>query len=97
MPNTQFPNHRSHSALLSSGSKHDPGSRYFFVGNAPAADAGDRNIIDELARMIEETVLNFDRRYLGARNFENILNVESVSMPFGYYSTEKSPSLDQRT
>lgn len=76
MPSVQLPNHRSHPALLPSRSKHDPGSGYFFVGNTPAADAGDRNIIDELARMFEETVLNFDRGYLGTGDFENILNFE---------------------
>jgi hypothetical protein len=76
MPIIQLLNHRSHPALLSSGSKHDPSSGYFFVGNTPAADAGDRNIINELPRLFEETVLNFYRRYLGTRDFENILNFE---------------------
>ena len=74
MPSIQLSNYRSHTALLPSGSKHDPGSGYFFVGETPATDAGDRNIIDELARMFEETVLNFDRGYLGTRDFESILN-----------------------
>ena len=76
MPSVQLPNHRSHPALLPSGSKHDPGSGYFFVGNTTAADSGDRNIIDELARMFEETVLNFNRGYLGTGNFEDVLNFE---------------------
>ena len=77
MPNLQLRNHCSHPALLPSGSKHDLGSRYFFVGNAPATDACDRNIIDKLSRMIEKTVHNFNRGYLGTGNFENILNVKS--------------------
>ena len=84
MPSVQLPNHRSHPALLPSGSKHDPSSGYFFVGGTPTADARDRNIIDELARMFKETVLNFDRRYLGTGDFESILNVKSVSMIFNF-------------
>ena len=76
MPSIQLFNHRSHPARLPSGSKHDPGSGYFFVGSTPPADASDCNIIDELARMFEETVLNFDRGYLGTGDLENILNFE---------------------
>ena len=82
VPSIQLLNHCCHSALLPSGSKHDPGSGYFFVGNTPAADASDRNIIDELSRMFEETILNFDRGYLGTGNFESILNVNSVNIIF---------------
>ena len=80
MPSVQLHNHCSHPALLPSRSEHYPGSGYFFVGNTPAADAGDRNIIDELARMFEETVLNLDRGYLGTGNFESVLSVKSISM-----------------
>ena len=77
MPTIQLLNHRSHSKLLPSRSKHDPGSGYFFVGNTPAADAGNRNIIDELSRMFKKTVLNFDRGHLGTGDFESILNAMS--------------------
>jgi hypothetical protein len=101
MPSIQLPNHLSHPALLPNRSKHDPGSGYFFVGKTPAADASNRNIIDELAGMFEKTVLDFDRGYLGTGDFESILNVKSVcKVFFGYDSTvsqKNSPSLDQRT
>jgi hypothetical protein len=103
MPSIQPPIHLSHPALLPSRSKHDPGSGYFFVVNTPAADASNRNIIDELARMFEKTVLNFDRArgYLGTGDYESILNVKSVcKVFFGYDSTvsqKNSPSLDHRT
>ena len=73
MPCIQLPYHGSNPALIPSGSKHDPGSGYLFVGNTPTADASDRNIIDEISRMSEETVLNFDRGHLGTRDFESIL------------------------
>ena len=76
MPSIQLPNHRSHPAFLPSESKHDPGSGYFFVGNSPAGDASDSNIINELAGMFKETVFNLDRGYLGTGDLENILNFE---------------------
>ena len=79
MPIIQLLNHRSHPAPFPSGSKHDPGSGHFFVGSTPAADAGNRNIINELARMFEETILYFDWRYLGTGDFENILKFSNVN------------------
>jgi len=73
MPFIQLLHYRSHPTLLTSGREHDPGSGYFFVGHTTAADAGDRGIVDEVIRMLEETVLDFDWRYLGAGDFEGIL------------------------
>ena len=78
MPSIQLPNYGSHPVLLTSRRKYDPSSGYFFIGSTPTADAGDRNIIDELTRMFEETVLNFNRGYLGTGDFESILNVTEL-------------------
>ena len=93
MPSIQLPNHCRHPALLTGRCKHDPGSRHFFVGNTPAANESDRNIIDELARIFEETTLNFDRGYLRAGDFESILEVKVLSLIFLDTTTALSQKL----
>ena len=85
MPRIQLPNHSSHPALLPSGSKHDPCSGYLFIRNTPTSNASDGNIIDELARMFEETVFDFDRGYLSTGDFESILNFECYSKFYVYF------------
>ena len=72
MPSIQLPNHRSHPTLLPSGCKHNPSSRYFFVGSTPTADAGDRNIIDELARMFKETCTTNEMSTRSERYIKNL-------------------------
>ena len=57
IPDPQLEFHLSTIYIYSNSSD----ARHFFVGSTPTPDAGDRNIIDELARMFEETVLNFNR------------------------------------
>jgi len=76
MPCVQLLHHRSHPALLPSRRKHDPGPRYLFIGKTSTANAGNRNIVDKLARMVKETILKFDRGYLGTGDLEGILNGE---------------------
>ena len=76
MPPVQLLYHRSHPSLLPSRRKHDPGSRYLFIGKTSAANASNRNIVDKLVRMVKETILNFDRGYLGTGDLEGILNFE---------------------
>lgn len=82
MPVIQLLHYCSHSAFLTSGGKHDPGSGYLFVRNTPTADASDRNIIDKPTRMCKKTILDFDRGYLGTRDFEYILKFKSGSVTF---------------
>ena len=76
MPRIQLLHHCSYTALLTSRGKHNPGSGYLFIRKASTTDTSNGNIVDELARMCKETVLNFMERYLGTRDFESILNFE---------------------
>ena len=87
MPHVQLPHHCSYAALLTSGGKHNPGSGYLFIRKAPTTDTSDRNVIDELVRMCEETVLDFERRYLGTRDFESIL-IEWLTFEYDSVTSE---------